>query len=111
MLEHVQDVNASFQEMARVCKPEGTVITSAMHPNMFLKGTRASYKNADGQQHRIAGETHCIGDYINARLEAGLTLQWIRWISERTADSLLEDSQRARKYMGWLLLLGLEFRL
>ena len=108
VLEHVREVNAFFREMARVCKPEGTVLISAMHPNMFLKGTRAGYKTANGRQHRIDGETHGVGDYITAGLEAGLTLQWI---SERTPDQFLEDSQRARKYAGWHLFLGLEFRL
>ncbi len=108
VLEHVQDVNAFFREMARLCKPHGIVLTSAIHPNMFLKGTRTGYKTIDGQQHRIAGDTHRIGDYISAGLKGGFALQWI---SERTADSFLEDSERARKYTGWPLFLGLEFRL
>ncbi len=72
VLEHVQDVNAFFREMARLCKPHGIVLTSAIHPNMFLKGTRTGYKTIDGQQHRIAGDTHRIGDYISAGLKGVL---------------------------------------
>ena len=88
VLEHIRDLGAFFGEMDRVCREGGTILTTAMHPCLFLRGTRAGYRTPDGQQHRISGETHRVADYVNA----GLALPWeLKGMAESSADSLIGD--------------------
>jgi ubiquinone/menaquinone biosynthesis C-methylase UbiE len=43
VLDHVVDLTAFFAELRRVCKPDGFVVTSVMHPAMVLKGIQARF--------------------------------------------------------------------
>lgn len=108
VVDHIADLSGLFREMARVCKPDGKVVVSVMHPAMMLKGVQARFHDATtGREVRPASEAHQISDYVLAATRAGLQLEHL---SEHAVDEVLANRlERARKYLGWpmLFLMGL----
>src|SRR5207249_12248855 len=43
VLDHISDLAGVFSEMRRVCRPDGSVVVSIMHPAMMLKGVQARF--------------------------------------------------------------------
>ncbi len=107
VLEHVSDLGRFFSHCRRVCRENGFLYFTAMHPAMVLRGVQARYTEASGRKVYPKGYPYRICDYVNAAIGGGLRLARI---TEHTADrSLGSASQRARKYEGWPLLLTLMF--
>ena len=104
VLDHIHDLPHLFTEMARVCRPDGLVVISVMHPAMMLKGVRARFIDpATGRRREVAGAAHQICDYVTAAVGAGLRIDRI---SEHAVDdALAARSPRGRKYLGWPILL------
>lgn len=109
VLEHVPDLRAFFAEMQRVCRPEGFLLFSAMHPAMMLLGITARFTDpATGRETRPQSYPYQIADFIMAARRAGLGVDHL---SEHSIDQALADvSPRAAKYLGWPLLLLMRFR-
>jgi ubiquinone/menaquinone biosynthesis C-methylase UbiE len=107
VLDHVVDLAAFFAELHRVCKPDGFILTSVMHPAMTLKGIQARFTDpATGTEVRPESSPHQVSDYIMGALRSGLTL---REVSEYVVDTtLVSKAERARKHLGWPLLLVLK---
>jgi ubiquinone/menaquinone biosynthesis C-methylase UbiE len=42
VVDHVRDLGRFFGELGRVCRPEGRIVVSVMHPAMMLKGVQAT---------------------------------------------------------------------
>jgi peroxiredoxin len=105
--EHIADLPAFFAELRRICRPDGRIVVTDMHPALMLKGVQARFHDpVTGRDTRPASEPHLVSDYVNGAGEAGLKL--VR-IGERTVDERLAASvPRAQKYLGWPLLLWLE---
>ena len=104
VLDHINDVERFFAELRRLCHSEGFVLVSVMHPAMSLKGVQARFTDPRSGR-RIGPESHPhqLSDYIMAGLRAGLSLEHV---SEHVVDEALATrSARARKYLGWPLLL------
>lgn len=108
VLEHIENLNDLFAQMARVCKPDGSVIISAMHPAMMLRGLTARFTDPrTGRETRPQSHDNQISDFLAAALGAGLALDRI---SEHFVDrDLVARSARAEKYLGWPLLLLMRF--
>lgn len=108
VLEHVKDLGGFFRQLARLVKPRGRVVVSAMHPAMFLKGTSARFTDpATG--HKILPQSHVqtLSDYVLAATRAGLRIDEM---VEKAADArLAKKYPRAVKHVGWPLLVA--FRL
>jgi malonyl-CoA O-methyltransferase len=104
VLEHIQRLDAFFAEAKRVCKPDGLIVLSAMHPAMMLRGVEAHFHDpGTGQEIWPAGARNEISGFVIAAARAGLTFVQM---SEHVIDErLAERSPRARKHMGWPLLL------
>lgn len=99
VLEHVQDVASFFRELARVVRPSGRIVVSAMHPAMFLKGVSANFHDGQGAEIRPRSYVATISDYVMGALAAGLT---IVALSEHAADGqLAERHPNAQKWIGW----------
>ncbi len=109
VLEHITDLRFFFSELRRICRLDGRVIVSAMHPSMYLRGITARFTDPEtGRETRPQSHLHSISDYVSAALGAGLTLEQI---SEHRVDSdLAARLPRAQKYLGWPLLLMLGLR-
>ena len=107
VIDHINDLGRFFSELRRVCKPTGFVLITVMHPAMSLRGVQARFTDPDtGCLVLPASRTHAICDYVMAALEAGFA---IRRMGEYAVDeALIGRSERARRYLGWPLLLLLE---
>ena len=87
-----------------ICRPDGFVLISVMHPAMELCGVQARFTDPD------SGEVVCpesvsnqVSDYVMAATHAGLSFDHM---SEHTVDhALVAGTPRAAKYLGWPLLL------
>jgi ubiquinone/menaquinone biosynthesis C-methylase UbiE len=107
VLEHIGDLEGIFGEMARICRPDGFVLISDLHPAMQLRGTQAQFTDpTTGHKMRPASVAHQISDYVMAAIRAGLRIDHM---SEHVVDQeLLERSPKARRYweehkdiLGW----------
>lgn len=104
VIDHIANLDGLFREMRRVSHADGFVAVSVMHPAMMLKGVQARFTDPEtGIETRPASRTHQISDYVSAALSVGLS---IKTISEHLVDEdLASRSLRARKHIGWPLLL------
>lgn len=109
VLEHLRSLDGFFGEMARVLRPGGRAVVSAMHPAMFLRGKQAAFDDPDtGESVRPGSLPHGIADFVNAALGAGLLLERL---SEHAPDAeLAQRLPRAEKYIGWPTLVVLQLR-
>jgi len=109
VLEHVVDLDAVLRELGRVCKREGWIVVSELHPAMALRGVQARFVDpASAREIRPAGRPRQISDYVMAAVRAGLAIEHL---SEHAADeALAARCERARKYVGWPMLFMLRLR-
>jgi malonyl-CoA O-methyltransferase len=104
VLDHIAGLERFFGELRRLCRPGGRVIISVMHPAMSLRGVQARFIDpGSGRRISPASHAHQMSDYLMAAVRAGLHLEHV---SEHAADAALAArSPRARKYLGWPMLL------
>jgi malonyl-CoA O-methyltransferase len=109
VLEHITDLGLLLSEMGRVCRPAGMIVVSAMHPAMMLRGITARFTDPKtGRETRPHSHPHQICDYVMVALRAGLIIDHL---GEHPVDeALAARSPRARKYLGWPLLLMMGLR-
>ena len=103
VVDHVQDLGAFFGELRRVCRDDGFIVISVMHPAMMLKGVQARFTDPrSGQEVRPQSVANRISDYVMGVLSAGLR---VIELSEHDADDdLVARAPRAQKYLGWPML-------
>jgi malonyl-CoA O-methyltransferase len=103
VLDHIPNLTALFSEMRRVCRPDGFVIVSTMHPALMLRGIQARFTDpTTGRETRPASYPHQLCDYVMAAVRGGLVIEHM---SEHAVDEeLAMRVERARKYVGWPLL-------
>lgn len=109
VVEHLADLDAFFAQIARVLRPDGNAVVSAMHPAMFLKGTQARFTDPVGQELVVPGSVnHSIGAMAMAATRARLQLLDI---GEHAPDeTFARRYPRAKKYVGWPMLVVLQMR-
>ena len=106
-LEHFTSLEHFFRESKRICKPNGSLFYTAMHPAMMLKGVQARYTEDSGRKVYPKSFPYQISNYVNAAIAVGLKLAHL---TEHTPEEIhAEKSERALKYQGWPLLLTLTF--
>ena len=104
VLDHIDELERFFLELRRLCRMDGCIVISVMHPAMSLRGVQARFIDP-ASDHRIslASHAHQMSDYLMAALRARLTLAHV---SEHSLDAALADrSPRGSKYLGWPMLL------
>lgn len=104
VMDHISDLGLLFSEMHRVCRHSGFVVISVMHPALMLRGVQARFRDPEtGRETRPESHPHQLSDYVMAAVRAGFTIDHL---SEHFADETLANRlERARKYVGWPLLL------
>ena len=109
VLEHIADTGRFLAELQRVCRPDGFLVLSAMHPAMMLRGITARFTDPQsGRETRPQSYPHQISDYVMAAVHAGLRIDHI---SEHVVpEALAARMERARRYVGWPMLLMLRLR-
>lgn len=103
VVDHVRDLQAFFAELRRVCRRDGFMVVSVMHPAMMLKGVQARFQDPQtGVEVRPESVPNQISDYVRGATSAGLR---ILDLSEHAADhALIARAPRAEKYLGWPML-------
>jgi malonyl-CoA O-methyltransferase len=103
VLDHILELDDFFQELHRLCKPDGWVIVSAMHPALMLKGVQARFWDpVSGREIRPKSHPNQISDYVTAAARAGFHFEHA---SEHVVDQSLADRfPRGQRYIGWPIL-------
>jgi len=104
VLEHVEDLTSMLRQLRRVCKLNGFVLISDIHPTLASAGAAANFEDpSTGQKVFPRGYRHEISDYLRAANDAGFR---IGALTEVIVDEkFLDAGPRAAKYVGWPMLL------
>lgn len=104
VFDHIRDVGHVFAEMGRVCRRDGSLLMTTLHPAILLAGVQARFTDhSTGEKVLLASVRNQVSDYVNASIAAGLS---IRSMSEHFVDdALIARSPEGEKYRGWPLLL------
>jgi SAM-dependent methyltransferase len=105
--EHLNDLDGTMIEVARVLVPGGRCLLSALHPDRTAEGQKARFIDQEtGDRRQIETVHRSISDYLGAGSKAGLRL-----LEERTLvveESLSVELPRAERYvgkaLGWVVL-------
>ena len=103
VVDHVVDLAAFFAELRRVCRDDGFIVVSVMHPAMMLKGVQARFHDPrTGARVFPQSVPNQISDYVMGALAASLR---ITHLSEHAVEERhAAQSSRAEKYLGWPML-------
>lgn len=104
VLDHIRDLSAFFKETRRLCKTDGFIAISTMHPALMLMGVQARFTDpGTGRKVYPASVRHQVSDYIMAVLNADLK---IAQMTEHAVDTrFVKAHPKAEKYLGWTMLL------
>jgi malonyl-CoA O-methyltransferase len=107
--DHIAELDTVMADLRRVLKPGGSLIFTVLHPAMNLLGLTARFTDpASGREVRVAAYEHTYADYMTAVLAAGLDIEDL--VERKADEALTEIAPRARKYLGWPLLLAMRLR-
>lgn len=104
VVDHIADLVGLFGELRRVCRAEGFIVISVMHPAMMLRGVQARFTDPQtGRETRPASHPNQISDYVMAAARSDLR---VVDMSEHAVDAALAArSPRSAKYLDWPVLL------
>lgn len=75
VLDHIIGLEELFCEFRRVCRGDGFIVVSVVHPAMNLRGVQARFIDpVSGRRFSPASHAHEISDYVMAGRRAGLRL-------------------------------------
>ena len=109
VLEHINNLDFFFKEIARVSLKTSFIYISAMHPAMLLKGTQANFKDAKtGKEFRPKGYPHQIADFVQSMNNSDLLITKMN--EYNGTKKLVAKFPKAERYLNWPMLLTFELR-
>lgn len=69
---HVPALAPAYEELARVCRPGGTIVVTDFHPAAVAAGHRRTFRDATGTVHEIAHHVHTAEDHLLVATRLGL---------------------------------------
>lgn len=109
VIEHLENLTAFFRETHRICKPEGKILITDLHPSMRLKDAQAQFSDhATGKDYRPKGYPHEMREYILSIRDAGLEIAEMR--EYRGLPSLATKVPKMKKYLDWPMLVLFSLR-
>jgi 2-polyprenyl-3-methyl-5-hydroxy-6-metoxy-1,4-benzoquinol methylase len=104
VLDHIADLDRFFHEVRQLCRPSGFVVVSTVHPAMLLRGVQARFRDPEnGSEIRPKSYPHQMSDYVMAATRAGFVFDHLS--EHSVGEELANRIERARKYVGWPMLL------
>ena len=104
VLEHIEDLYHFFKETKRVCKKNGKIFITAMHPSMMLLDVQANFKDpVTGEEIRPKGYPNQISDFINSIIKAGLNIDFFK--EYFCSKDFIENFPRAKRFLNWPMLI------
>ncbi|PWB76705.1 MAG: SAM-dependent methyltransferase [Anaerolineales bacterium] len=73
VLEHIEDLDHIFAEVARALQPGGSFLVNELHPFKQYGGTKARFERA-GKSVEVEAFVHHISDFIHAAFDQNLKL-------------------------------------
>ena len=99
VLEHVPDLAPTLREFRRVCKSDGFVLISDIHPAAASGGAEAGFTDPEtGQKVFPRGYRHELSGYVEAAKDAGFGVDTM--IEAAVDHELANSIPRAAKYLG-----------
>ena len=82
VLEHVASLAPVLGEAARVLRPGGALFLCELHPFRQWRGGQAHFTDDEtGETVHVRAHVHSVSEYVNAALDAGLTLRHLgEWL-------------------------------
>lgn len=88
ILEHIENLDFIFQNVANVLNPGGYAYVGELHPFKQYSGTRARFETTEGRQ-EVTCFTHHISDFIIAAEKHGLEIERLReYFDDEKKDNL-----------------------
>ncbi|HQY87777.1 MAG TPA: class I SAM-dependent methyltransferase [Tepidisphaeraceae bacterium] len=104
VLEHINELDPFFHEIARVAKRNARVVISTLHPAMFFRGTQARFTDPEsGELVQPGSIPHSVGAIVMSARRAGFDLKDI--VESAPDAQFAKRFPRAEKYVGWPMLL------
>jgi malonyl-CoA O-methyltransferase len=72
VIGHIGELEATYAELARVCRAGGTVVITDFHPDAVAAGHRRTFRDADGATHEIEHWVHDHTAHAAAAARVGL---------------------------------------
>jgi len=104
--EHVTALKDIYRDFARVLGPGGSVVFTALHPAMNLRGITARFFDpGTGREVRVEAHEHTFADYVNPIPGSGLALAEV--VERKVTPETARLAPRAEKYLDWPMLLAM----
>ena len=100
--EHLERLDVVIGEMWRTLAPGGRVVFSVYHPAMAEAGAEANFHRGE-VEYRLGAVRHAVRDYTGAFVRAGFADPAVQEFAGD--EALAADLPRARKYVGFPMLL------
>jgi len=106
VVEHIAALDRYFNELGRICRPDGFIVVTNLHPAMNLQGVRARFNDsATGAKVYPAGRDHLISDFVMAARRTGLVID--EMVERTMTADIVGKAPRAERYVGWPGLLAI----
>ncbi|HTR60622.1 MAG TPA: class I SAM-dependent methyltransferase [Candidatus Binataceae bacterium] len=106
VVEHIAALDRYFNELGRICRPDGFIVVTNLHPAMNLQGVRARFNDpATGAKVYPAGRDHLISDFVMAARRTGLVID--EMVERTMTADIVGKAPRAERYVGWPALLAI----
>jgi ubiquinone/menaquinone biosynthesis C-methylase UbiE len=107
LADHVQSLDLLMSELARICRIDGFIALTTVHPTMHLLGVRARFNDPEtGRKVYPKSYVHTISAFVMAAERAGLRFDEMS--EHLITDELVHTNPRAAQALGWPLLLAIK---
>jgi ubiquinone/menaquinone biosynthesis C-methylase UbiE len=104
--EHVQNLDGYLAELGRICRRDGFIVVTNVHPAMNLKGVRARFNDPlTGAKIYPRGRDYTISDFVMAVKRTHLAID--EMVERSMTAEIAARLPRAERYVGWPMLLAM----
>ncbi|MHC5111242.1 MAG: class I SAM-dependent methyltransferase [Planctomycetota bacterium] len=106
VLDHIHALTHFYAELKRVCRRDGRIVTTVMHPAMMLKGVQARFIDPETTDRVVLDSApNMTSDYVNAVHAAGLSIELME--EHGVTEDIASKCPRAVPYLNWPILLAM----